>query len=430
VTNVIEVSHVYKQYQPRGLKLRTLMQDISARVRKTELPTGTQPRSVLQDITFNIKQGESVGIIGSNGSGKTTLLRLLAGISLPTMGRVRVQGRVAPLLALGAGFHNELSGRENLYLNCTLMGLSYRKTLQTIDSIVEFAELGQYVDIAVKRYSSGMVARLGFAAAIHTEPDIILLDEVLAVGDHNFIVKSFAALRRFMGEGRTVILVSHGLSSIEEICTRAIWIEQSNLRADGPSAQIVDQYKTYQRQLSASKTAAITAATPENEVLKRVAAGVSLRRVQFDPSVEMSAPQVLNTNGVESRQFAPEDDMHVRCQFSFAAPRQDVNILIGLINLKTGTFVATGDSRVLETASSFSGAQGVECLFSNLHLLAGSYGVYVSVSNASSLVPLFQWHDLDTRFTVSGEPAPSDSATSPPQVTMRYLGSAIPEPAS
>lgn len=241
MTNVIEVSHVYKQYQPQGLKLRTLMQDISARVRKTELPTGAQPRSVLQDITFNIKQGESVGIIGSNGSGKTTLLRLLAGISLPTMGRVRVVGRVAPLLALGAGFHNELSGRENLYLNCTLMGLSYRKTLQTIDSIVEFAELGQYIDIAVKRYSSGMVARLGFAAAIHTEPDIILLDEVLAVGDHNFIVKSFAALRRFMGEGRTVILVSHGLSSIEEICTRAIWIEQSNLRADGPSAQIVDQ---------------------------------------------------------------------------------------------------------------------------------------------------------------------------------------------
>lgn len=428
MTNVIEVSHVYKQYQPRGLKLRTLMQDISARVRKQELPTGSQPRSVLQDITFNIKQGESVGIIGSNGSGKTTLLRLLAGISLPTMGRVRVQGRVAPLLALGAGFHNELSGRENLYLNCTLMGLSYRKTLQTIDSIVEFSELGQYIDIAVKRYSSGMVARLGFAAAIHTEPDIILLDEVLAVGDHNFVVKSFAALRRFMGEGRTVILVSHGLSSIEEICTRAIWIEQSNLRADGSSAQIVDQYKLYQRQLSAAKAAAtITAATPENEVLKRVAAGVSLRRVQFDSSVEMSAPQVLDANGVESRQFAPEDDIHVRCQFSFAAPRQDVSILIGLLNLKTGAFVATGDSRALESASSFSGAQGVECLFSNLHLPAGSYGVYVSVSNASSLVPLFQWHDLDTRFSVSGESA-EDNFASEPQVTMRYLGSAISEP--
>jgi ABC-type polysaccharide/polyol phosphate transport system ATPase subunit len=432
VTNVIEVEHVYKQYQTQGLKVRTLVQDIGRRLRKVETQTASQSRAVLQDINFTVKQGESVGIIGSNGSGKTTLLRLLAGISLPTKGRVRVQGHVAPLLALGAGFHYELTGRENLYLNCTLMGLGYRKTLQTIDSIVEFAEVGQYIDIAVKRYSSGMIARLGFAAAIHTEPDIILLDEVLAVGDHNFVVKSFAALRKFMGEGRTVILVSHGLSSIEAVCSRAIWIEQSIMRADGASAQVVEQYTTYQKQLSGfhQPTAPVVAATPETEASKR--APVSAQRNQYDPDVNITPPQIYDASGNEASTFAAGDTVHVRCHTTFSKPKDDVRIVMGLIDLKTGAVVSVGDNRLLEEPIHFSGDQIIECIFQNLQVQLGAFGVYVEISGAETLMPMLHWRDLGARFFMSdeaGEARPAlDDSLAGAQVSMRYIGTSLREP--
>lgn len=432
VTNVIEVEHVYKQYQTQGLKVRTLVQDLGRRLRKAQTPAPSQSRMVLQDINFTVKQGESVGIIGSNGSGKTTLLRLLAGISLPTKGRVYVQGHVAPLLALGAGFHYELTGRENLYLNCTLMGLGYRKTLQTIDSIVEFAEVGQYIDIAVKRYSSGMVARLGFAAAIHTEPDIILLDEVLAVGDHNFVVKSFAALRKFMGEGRTVILVSHGLSSIEAVCSRAIWIEQSIMRADGASAEVVKQYTSYQNQLSgvSQSTTPVTTATPENEVSKRP--HVSAQRNQYDPDVDIAPPQVYDASGKETSMLAAGDTIVVRCRAAFSKPKNNVRIVIGLIELKTGTVVSVGDNRLLDEPDSFYGKQVVECVFPNVQVQPGAFGVYVAISSAETLMPMLHWRDLGARFFISHEAGDSDpiyaDSLTATQVTMRYISRELSEP--
>ena len=240
-SNPISLSRVYKEYDLDGpLEIRRLAG------RMSDMLSGrhTHPverRFALRDLSLEVSAGETLGVIGHNGAGKTTLLRLLAGVTLPTSGCVRITGRVAALIGLGIGFHPDLSGRENARLYCSLMQFSRREIPDRVDQILEFAEIGDYVDSAFKRYSSGMMARLGFAAAICVKPDVLLLDEVLAVGDLNFYQKSRAALAELAARC-TVVLVSHSLEAVPEFCRRAIWIDHGRVRADGPAPQIVHEY--------------------------------------------------------------------------------------------------------------------------------------------------------------------------------------------
>jgi len=260
---VIQVEHVYKRYQlATTINFRTLFKDMfrAAQARQQRVRSVAE-RYVLEDINFALEPGESLGLIGHNGSGKSTLLRLLAGVSLPTRGRIHIEGRLAPLLSLGAGFHPELTGRENLYLNCTLLGLSFAQVRDRIDSIIDFSELHEYVDVPIKRYSSGMLARLGFAAAVHLDADVILIDEVLAVGDYSFYVKSTNAIVDFLSHG-TVILVSHDLTSIEKLCQRTIWLHNGQLMADGASNEVINQYKNFQPETAAPSAEAAPSAVP------------------------------------------------------------------------------------------------------------------------------------------------------------------------
>ena len=241
----ISLSRVSKEYNLDGpLEIRRLAGRVS------DLLSGrhTHPverRYALRDLTLEVGAGETLGVIGHNGAGKTTLLRLLAGVTLPTAGRVRITGRVAALIGLGIGFHPDLSGRENARLYCSLMQFSRREIRDRVDQILDFAEIGDYVDSAFKRYSSGMMARLGFAAAICVNPDVLLLDEVLAVGDLNFYQKSRVALSE-LASRCTVVLVSHSLEAVPEFCRRAIWIDRGRLRADGSAQQVVDEYRQSQ----------------------------------------------------------------------------------------------------------------------------------------------------------------------------------------
>jgi ABC-type polysaccharide/polyol phosphate transport system ATPase subunit len=195
----------------------------------------------LQNLSLTLERGESIGVIGRNGAGKTTLLRLLAGVTLPTEGHVRIEGTVAALIGLGIGFHPDLTGRENAYLYAALMGYRGREARDRVGAILDFAEVGNYADVAFKRYSSGMMARLGFSAAVAVEPDILLLDEVLAVGDHAFYMKSHAALAS-LASRCTVVLVSHNLEAIPQFCRRAIWIEGGRMVQDGPADAVVASY--------------------------------------------------------------------------------------------------------------------------------------------------------------------------------------------
>ncbi len=198
--------------------------------------------TALKNISFEVSAGETVGIIGKNGAGKSTILGLLAGVLKPSSGQVTVAGRIAPLLELGAGFHPELSGRENILLNGILLGMLKREVEEKIDSIIEFSELEKFIDQPIRTYSSGMLARLGFSVAVHCEPDILLLDEVLSVGDQDFQKKCIEKMLGFKRSGKTIIFVSHSAQQVEEICDRVIWIQNGMIYKSGPTKKILNEY--------------------------------------------------------------------------------------------------------------------------------------------------------------------------------------------
>lgn len=196
----------------------------------------------LQGVSFEVSRGESFGVVGSNGSGKSTLLKLLTGILVPTKGEVVCRGRLSALLELGAGFHPELTGRENIYLNGSILGLARRDIEDKMESIIEFSELGDVIDSPIRSYSSGMYVRLGFAVAVHSDPDILLVDEVLAVGDASFQQKSAERILQIRDSGATILVVSHNLDLVRDLCGRAAWIDRGKLVSIGPADGVVDDY--------------------------------------------------------------------------------------------------------------------------------------------------------------------------------------------
>lgn len=198
--------------------------------------------NALNNISFSVNQGETVGIIGPNGAGKSTLLKVIARVIRPTQGRVRLSGRVAPLLELGAGFDYEMTGRENVFLNGAVLGFSRKAMARRLERIVDFAGISDFIDAPVRTYSSGMVARLGFAIATDVRPEVLIIDEVLAVGDAEFQQKSAARIREFRESGSTILVVSHSPASIKALCSRALWLEHGAIRQIGPVDAVVDQY--------------------------------------------------------------------------------------------------------------------------------------------------------------------------------------------
>jgi ABC-2 type transport system ATP-binding protein len=213
----------------------------------------------LQDVSLTVAKGATVGVIGSNGSGKTTLLKCLTGIYTPERGSVHIQGNVAALLELGAGFHAELSGTENIYLNGSILGMSKKEIDNKFDSIVEFAGLEQFIDTPVKNFSSGMVVRLGFSIATHVEPEVLLIDEILAVGDQAFQRKSTEKIEQFRRDGRTILVVSHSLGLVQQLCDTVVWLEKGHVKMTGPASDVISEYTgttygNFAREDASSKT--------------------------------------------------------------------------------------------------------------------------------------------------------------------------------
>jgi len=197
----------------------------------------------LRDVSLQVNRGETLGIIGHNGAGKTTLLKLVARLLKPTEGRVWVKGRVAPLLGLGAGFDGELTGRENVFLNGTILGSTEKDLRRRFDSIVDFAGVRDFIDLPLRRYSSGMVARLGFSIATDVPPQVLILDEVLSVGDEAFRQKSMARMDDLRKHGDAILFVSHGLAAVQRLCHRVAWLDHGRLRAIGTPADVIEQYR-------------------------------------------------------------------------------------------------------------------------------------------------------------------------------------------
>ena len=237
----IRLDHVSKTY-PRyrhlsgGLKQSLLhLPDLIRRVRRT-------PFLALDDVCLDVPKGESIGIVGANGSGKSTMLALIAGVIRPQAGAVQVRGRVAPLLELGAGFHYELTGRENIALNGVLMGLTRREVAARMEAIVAFSGLENALDEPLRTYSSGMVARLGFSVAVHLDPEVLLIDEILAVGDARFQTKCYERLEEFRRQGTTLVIVSHTLSEIQQLCDRAVWLDRGRIVRQGEPRDVLEAY--------------------------------------------------------------------------------------------------------------------------------------------------------------------------------------------
>jgi lipopolysaccharide transport system ATP-binding protein len=196
----------------------------------------------LRDISFEIERGQSVGIIGRNGEGKSTILSLIAGVIRPTTGTVRVEGKVFPILELGSGFHPDLTGRENIILNGVLLGLTRSEMRAQLNDIIEFSELGEFIDQPIRTYSTGMIARLGFSVVLAAKPDILLVDEVLAVGDIAFQKKCFHKMLRFKEDGATIVFVSHDMTAVRNMCEKVIWIENHTVKRIGKPEEVIEEY--------------------------------------------------------------------------------------------------------------------------------------------------------------------------------------------
>ena len=236
----VGVSHLSKSYVLGSGQM--MLRELIVNAFRPRASEASRTLWALNDVNFTIQRGELVGIIGRNGAGKSTLLKLLSRITYPTSGAVRVTGRVGSLLEVGTGFHEELSGRENVYLNGAILGMKRREIDRKMDEIVEFADVERFVDTPIKRYSSGMRLRLGFSVAAHLDTDILFVDEVLAVGDVGFQRKCLGAMGDLRSKGRTVLFVSHNMSAVEHLCPRSIWIEGGQVREDGPSPEVLRHY--------------------------------------------------------------------------------------------------------------------------------------------------------------------------------------------
>lgn len=233
----IIVENVYKSFNIYMDKANSLKEKILFWNRNKK-----EKREVLKNVSLTIKNGEAVGLIGVNGSGKSTLLKLMTKIIYPNKGKITVNGKLTSLLELGAGFHPDFTGRENIYFNASIFGLTKEQIDNRIDKIIEFSELGDYIDNPVRTYSSGMYMRLAFAVAINVEADILLVDEVLAVGDQHFQDKCIAKMKELKDEGKTMVFVTHSLGTVKDFCDRSVWLSNGEIRMDGNSEEVIEEY--------------------------------------------------------------------------------------------------------------------------------------------------------------------------------------------
>ena len=331
----------------------------------------------LKEVCFHIDQGEVVGIIGSNGAGKSTLLKILSRITAPTTGRICIHGRIASLLEAGTGFHQELTGRENIFLNGAILGMSRAEIIRKFDEIVEFSGVEEFIDTPVKRYSSGMYVRLGFAVAAHLEPEILIVDEVLAVGDAAFQKKCLGKIGNFAQSGRTVLFVSHNMEAIRTLCHRAVWLKDGRLHKDGRAGEIVGEYFNVSNELSFSYVA-----NPNSGLMIQ---SVVLR----------------NDYGEESKQFSPGDDLFIEINYDAAQSLERPYFVLEVEGINGSCFTA---NMLLDGCQPkvLAGAGRLTCRFKSLPLFPQNYSVKMSVCAKNAAEVIFHHQDV-AYFSVVGD---------------------------
>jgi lipopolysaccharide transport system ATP-binding protein len=373
----VRVEGVSKRFRRQTVQpsttLKTAVVDFFRRHRRDETVPTFQ---VLSDITFSVPQGQTLGIIGRNGSGKSTLLKLLARIYRPDGGNISVSGKVGALLELGAGFHPEFSGRENILINGIVLGLSKREVREHMDDIIRFAELEGFIDEPVKTYSLGMYMRLGFSVAIHADPDILLIDEILAVGDEGFYQKCYERIAAFRRVGKTIILVSHDLSTVSRWCDEVLWIEDGNIREQGLPQRVVDMYRQH-------------VATQEAEVAgaehARVEAEVRAAQMTETPNrwgsreIEIVSVKMLEASDQERYVFRSGEPVRIIIQYRVHRPVPDM--VFGMAVLRSDGVLCYGTNTAIEGIPLADlGHEGiVEVFLERLDLVTGTYVLDLAV---------------------------------------------------
>jgi lipopolysaccharide transport system ATP-binding protein len=321
----------------------------------------------LRSISFEVQPGEVVGIIGRNGAGKSTLLKILSRITEPTEGNAAIRGRVGSLLEVGTGFHNELTGRENVYLNGSILGMTRREIDRKFDEIVEFSGVEQFIDTPVKHYSSGMKVRLGFAVAAHLEPEILIVDEVLAVGDFEFQKKCLGKMNDVASSGRTVLFVSHNTAAVESLCTRAVLLDRGRLVEDGDAASVLRAYLR------------------TSSVLECASRDLSAHPDRAAQTEWMMRKVVLrNEDGVETTSFPMSGALSI--EVDFATKIRFSPVLGVVIKTELGTPVFGVDNRMVPgfTFDELAGEGTIACRLDNLPLTPGGYSLDLYLGNRSS----------------------------------------------
>jgi ABC-type polysaccharide/polyol phosphate transport system ATPase subunit len=325
----------------------------------------------LKGINFQVPTGSTFGVIGSNGSGKSTLLKTMAGILQPEKGSVEIQGRVSALLELGAGFHPELSGQENVYLNGAILGLSKKQITERFDDIVEFAGIAEFIDTPVKNYSSGMFVRLGFAVAAHVEPDVLLIDEVLSVGDESFQRRCAEKIDEFRRDGRTIVFVSHGLGQVEQLCQDVAWIEKGELRMLGPAADVISAYQGDSHQ----------AERIEGEQGSRWGSG----------EAQIVGVSLLDADGNNGTLLTTHEPATIGVDVTAHMPLQDTVVVVRIDSLTGGTIWETSTRRNGRTIGLIDGPASVKVAIPSLPLLEGVYDLTVAIMDSTEVHPYDFW---------------------------------------
>ena len=333
----------------------------------------------LRDVTLDVHPGDSIGVIGPNGSGKSTLLKLISGILEPTTGNVLVNGPMSSLLELGAGFHPDLTGRENIYLNASIYGLNRRAIDAQLDSIIAFSELAHFIDMPVKHYSSGMYVRLGFAVAIHTNPKLLLVDEVLAVGDAHFQAKCMDAIQHFRDGDGTLLLVSHDLTSISNLCSRAIWFDHGTIQATGTPLDVIMAYKN-------------RLAEEDNQAQEQSTHGLDSDRRWGTGDIEITGVELCDRAGTPQNAFFSEEPLLIRIAYRAQQPVRGA--IFGLaIQHQSGLNIAGPNTLTGGLAlPTIAGTGELVYQIPSLPLLEGAYQLSVASTNRTGSIT-YDYHD-------------------------------------
>ncbi len=336
----------------------------------------------LQGVSLEVPAGESVGIIGRNGAGKSTLLKILAGISAPTSGTLEVRGQISAMIELGAQFHPDYTGRENLEISGILLGLSRREVRERIEAAVEFAELGGHMDHRLRTYSTGMQARLAFAASTLVKPDVLLVDEVLAVGDQYFVGKCVRYIQEFHRSGRTLVLVSHDLTLIRSLCQRAVWVDHGRLVADGPASDVCAGYL---RSVQQEENEKLVKTNRDLWALRAKArkdlAGPGDRVVPDPTQIRIVQVELLDDHGAEKNCFLTGETLVIRIRYQSQTDYQNPNLSVAIERMDglMMTCHSSKDSRI-ETGRIEPGDGWFDLIFQTLLLGPGSYWVHVAIT--------------------------------------------------